>query len=46
MTSQTDRGAKGPPPEIIMDLAGIPLPESQRCFAGAVEANQSKRFKK
>src|SRR5690242_2431350 len=34
MTSQTDRGAKGPPPEIIMDLAGIPCREVSDALRG------------
>ena len=41
-----DRPRRKPPPEIIMDLAGIPCREVSDALRGAVEANQSKRFKK
>ena len=42
----SDRPRRKPPPEIIMDLAGIPCREVSDALRGAVEANQSKRFKK
>ena len=45
MTSQTDRGANSRP-ELIMDPAGIPCREISDALREAVEANQSKRFKK
>ena len=45
MTSQTDRGANSRP-ELIMDPAGIPCREVSDALREAVEANQSKRFKK
>ena len=45
MTSQTDRGANSRP-EFIMDPAGIPCREVSDALREAVEANQSKRFKK